>query len=186
MIYLVFLVLFFQMIFAGVLFDLPGFTDWFSNLTLTRWTMEGLGASANIEWLNSLTRTRFQPDPVTEVVSTEVEKPDEDWEPVTVVTTTREIEIPVETGNPAQPVLTQTVPISVPEVTVNDVVTVTEMVTETFTVEPDPMDVFSEREFQIEYTRTAAHLFKDWVMLIGFGALFGLTTALVLKRKDVG
>jgi ABC-type multidrug transport system ATPase subunit len=184
-IYIVFLVLFFQMIFAGVLFDLPGVTNQFSGLTLTRWSMEGLGTSANMEWLNTLTRTRFQPDPITEVVSMEVDKPAEDWEPVTVVTTTQEIEVPVQ-ADPTQPVIMQTVPISVPEVTVHDVVTVTQTVTETFTVEPDPMDVFKEQEFRIEYTRTEEHLLKDWLMLVGFGMAFGLATAIVLRRKDVG
>jgi ABC-type multidrug transport system ATPase subunit/pSer/pThr/pTyr-binding forkhead associated (FHA) protein len=184
-IYLVFLVLFFQMIFAGVLFDLPGITDEFSNLTLTRWAMEGLGASANMEWLNGLTQTRFQPEEIEEEFSTEVEKPDEDWEPVTVVTTTQEIEVPIQPG-PGQPVVTQTVPISVPEVTVHDVVTVTETITETVTVEPEPVDVKSEQEFQILYTRTAGHLLKDWSCLVGFGLFFGLVTALVLRRKDVG
>jgi ABC-type multidrug transport system ATPase subunit len=184
-IYIVFLVLFFQMIFAGVLFDLPGVTNQFSGLTLTRWSMEGLGTSANMEWLNTLTRTRFQPDPVTEVVSMEVDKPAEDWEPVTVVTTTQEIEVPIQT-DPAQPVIMQTVPISVPEVTVHDMVTVTETVTETLTVEPDSMDVFKEQEFRIEYARTEEHLLKDWVMLVGFGMVFGLVTAIVLRRQDVG
>jgi ABC-type multidrug transport system ATPase subunit len=179
-IYIVFLVLFFQMIFAGVLFDLPGITDQFSNLTLTRWTMEGLGTSANMEWLNTLTRTRFQPDPVTDSFSTEVEKPDEDWEPVTVVTTTQEIEVPVQPG------VTQTVPISVPEVTMNDMVTVTETITETVTVDPEPMDIFSEQEFRIRYSRTLSHLGWDWLMLVVFGLFFGLATVIVLKRKDVG
>jgi hypothetical protein len=184
-IYIVFLVLFFQMIYAGVLFDLPGFTNQFSNLTLTRWAMEGLGTSADMEWLNSLTQTRFQPDPVTEEVSMDVEKPDEDWEPVTVVTTTQEIEVPIQSPDPSQPVITQTVPISVPEVTMNEMVTVTETVTETFTVEPEPMDIFNEQEFGIEYTGTTGHLGKDWLMLAGFGLLFGLATAIVLRRKDV-
>ena len=184
-IYIVFLVLFFQMIFAGVLFDLPGITNQFSNLTLTRWSMEGLGTSANMEWLNTLTRTRFLPDPVTEVVSMEVEKPAEDWEPVTVVTTTQEIEVPIQ-ADPAQPVMMQTVPISVPEVTVHDLVTVTETITEAFTVEPEPMDVSKEQEFRIQYTRTAEHLVKDWLMLGGFGMLFALATAIALRRQDVG
>lgn len=179
-IYIVFLVLFFQMIFAGVLFDLPGITDRFSNLTLTRWTMEGLGASANMEWLNGLTRTRFQPDPVSEQVSMVVEKPDENWEPVTVVTTTQEIEVPIQPG------ITQTVPISVPEVTVNELLTVTETVTKTFTVEPEPADIFNKQEFRIQYTRTVGHLCLDWGMLTGFGLVFGIATAIVLKRKDVG
>jgi ABC-type multidrug transport system ATPase subunit/pSer/pThr/pTyr-binding forkhead associated (FHA) protein len=138
-IYIVFLVLFVQMIFAGVLFDLPGITHKFSNLTLTRWTMEGLGTSANMEWLNNLTRTRFQPDPVTEEVAIPVEKPEG-----------------------------------------------TETVTKTFTVEPEPIEVFNKQEFRIRYTRTAGHLCGDWAMLSGFGLAFGFATAIVLKRKDVG
>jgi hypothetical protein len=88
--------------------------------------------------------------------------------------------------DPSQPVIVQTVPISVPEVTVNDLVTVTEMVTETFTVEPDPMDVRNEQEFRINYDRTTGHLLLDWSMLIGFGMLFGVATAIVLRRQDVG
>jgi len=179
-IYFVFLVLFFQLIFAGVMFDLPRVSYNFSGLTLTRWTMEGLGASADMEGLNSLTRTRFQPDPVTKEVSIDIDKPDEDWEPVTVVTTTQEIEVPVQPG------LTKTVPISVPQVTVNDMVTVTETLTETFTTVPDPMDVLSEQEFNIQYTRTREHLCWSWVILAAFGLAFGLGTTIVLKRKDVG
>ena len=184
-IYIVFLVLFFQMIFAGVLFDLPGITNQFSSLTLTRWSMEGLGTSANMEWLNTLTRTRFLPDPITETVSMEVGKPAEDWEPVTVVTTTQEIKVPIQT-DPTQPIIMQTVPISVPEVTVHDLVTVTETVSETFTVAPDPMDIYNEQEFRIQYARTQAHLLKGWGILIGFALSFGLATAIVLRRQDVG
>jgi len=179
-IYIVFLVLFFQMIFAGVLFDLPGFTDQFSNLTLTRWGMEALGSSANVERLNGLTRTRFKPDPLTEEVAVEVERPDPDWEPVTVVTTTQEIEVPLQSG------LMQTVPISVPEVTENELVTVTQIVRETVTVDPDPMDIYTEQDFQIRYTRAAGHLLLDWGILATFGGLFVLATALVLRSKDVG
>lgn len=179
-IYIVFLVLFFQLIFAGVLFDLPGVTKPLSSFTLTRWSMEALGSSSDIEGLNRLTRTRFQPDPVTQVVSTDVEKPADDWEPVTVVTVTQEITVPIQPG------LVQTVPISVPQVTVNDMVTVTETVTESITVEPDATDIYSEEEFQIDYARTPAHLFFSWALLIVFGMIFGGATAFVLRRKDVG
>jgi ABC-type multidrug transport system ATPase subunit/pSer/pThr/pTyr-binding forkhead associated (FHA) protein len=179
-IYIVFIALFFQMIFAGVLFDLPGITDRFSSLTLTRWAMEGLGTSANVDHLNSLTRTRFQPDPITEEVSMEVDKPADDWEPVTVVTTTQEIAVQVQPG------ITQTVPISVPEVTVNDMITATETVTESVTVDPEPMDIYNEQDFQIRYTRSLGHLLWDWSMLGGFALVFGLATMFVLKRKDIG
>jgi hypothetical protein len=150
-IYIAFLVLFFQMIFAGVLFDLPGITDQFSNLTLTRWSMEGLGTVVDMEWLNGLTRTRFRPAPVTKEISMEVEKP-----------------------------------VCDPETSENDSVTVQETVTQTFIVVPEPTDIYSEQEFRIQYTRTATHLLWDWTMLIGFGLLFGLATAIVLRQKDEG
>ncbi|MGC9357307.1 MAG: FHA domain-containing protein [Anaerolineae bacterium] len=178
-IYLVFLVLMFQMIFAGVLFDLPGITEEFSAFTLTRWGMEALGASTDVEQINEMTLTRFQPDPVTEEVEVEVGKPAEDWEPVTVVTTTQEIPVMVQPG------ITQTVAISVPEVTVHDLVTVTETITERFTVEPDPMDVATEQEFRIDYDRSIEHLVKSWGLLVAFGFFFGVVTLVVLKRKDV-
>ena len=178
-IYAVLLALFFQIIFAGVIFELGGAAGELSKLTLTRWTMEGLGSSGNIEYLNGLTRTRFQPDPITQEVSMEIEKPDDAWEPVTIVTETREIEVEVQPG------LKQTVPISVPQVTVNEMVTVTETVTESVTVEADAVDVFTPKEFQIDYDRTGVHLTKDWLILIGFGALFGVGTLIALKRKDV-
>jgi len=67
-IYAVLLVLFFQIIFAGVIFDLGDVAGQLSKLTLTRWTMQGLGSSVNIEYLNSLTRTRFLPNPITQPV----------------------------------------------------------------------------------------------------------------------
>ena len=235
-IYLVFLVLFVQMIFAGVIFDLPGVANNFSSLTLTRWTMEALGTTADMDTLNALTRTRFQPDPVTETVSIEVEKPADDWEPVTVitttqdievamdlaitetvplslpqvslVTTTQEIDVPLSPGVvrsvpismpevsvltvtqmvsiPISQRITQTVPMPVPEVTVNEVVSVTETVTETFETEPDPMDILTEQDFHIRYDRSSGHLLMDWGILLGFSLLFSLGTAFILRRQDVG
>ncbi len=179
-VYVVLLVLFFQIIFAGVIFDLPGVAGNLSSLTLTRWAMEGLGASANMEWLNGLTRTRFQPDPITKEVSLDVPKPDPEWEPVTVVTETQEIVVPCPSG------INVTIAITVPDVTTHEMVTVTETVTETKTFTPTVQDIIGEREFQIDYTHTAGHLCWDWLMLIGFGLAFGLATAIVLKRRDVG
>ena len=73
-----------------------------------------------------------------------------------------------------------------PDVTTHEMVTVTETVTETKTFTPTVQDIIGEREFQIDYTHTAGHLCWDWLMLIGFGLVFGLATAIVLKRKDVG
>jgi len=175
-IYVVLLLLFFQIIFSGVLFELPEATRPFSNLTLSRWATEALGVSANLEYLNSLGKTRFLPEP--REVSVEVEKPAEDWEPVTVVTQTQQIAVPCPGG------IQVTVPISVPEVTVNEMVTVTETVTQT--VEPEPVDVSTAFTFQIDYTRSAGHLWKDWGVLVFWGLIFGAGTLLALKQKDIG
>ncbi len=178
-IYIVFLLLFFQFIFAGVLFDLPGLAQPLSNLTLMRWSVEGLGVTTDVDYLNTLTRTRFQPDPVTEEVTFDAERPSDDWEPITVVTVTEMIDIPVQPG------LTQTVPISVPQVTENPMITVTETLSEVFTVTPDPVDIFTEETFQISYERSVGHLVGTWGYLGGFGLLYVAITAFILRRKDL-
>jgi len=183
-IYIVFLVLFFQMIFAGVLFNLPGVTEHFSNLTLTRWTMEGLGTSVDVDKLGGRTTFRLLPGSFVEQVGVEVEKRADDWEPVTVVTKTQVVEVPIQ-PDPALPVVTYTVAISVPQVIVNEPVVVTETVTKTVIIEPGPMNIQDRQEFLIQYTRSAGHLLKAWSLLIGFGLLFSLAIAVVLRRKDV-
>jgi hypothetical protein len=71
------------------------------------------------------------------------------------------------------------------EKTASDPLTATETITQTLTVVPEPTDIFNEQEFRILYTRTATHLLQDWAMLIGFGLLFGLATAIVLRQKDI-
>ncbi len=179
-IYVVLLALFFQIIFAGVIFDLPDTAGTLSNLTLSRWTMEGLGTSVDIEKLNEDTCTLFQPDPVTETVSVDGWEIDEDWEPVTVVTETEEIEVEVQPG------VVETVPISVPQVTENELVTVTKEVTKTETFTPTEQIVRSEQAFQINYERSISHLCWTWVVLVGFALAFGTGTLVALKRQDVG
>jgi hypothetical protein len=177
--YLAFVVLMFQMTFSGVLFDLPGFSKQTSAITLTRWSLEALGASADVHGVNQLTQSRFQPDPVEEDVAVEVERPSEDWEPVTVLTITEQIAVPV------QPDLTQTVSISVPEIIENEMVTVTETVTESVRLELDPVDFTQAADLELNYARTAEHLLTTWLILTGSGLLYGLATALVLRRKDI-
>ncbi|MFL7793170.1 MAG: hypothetical protein AB8I69_13590, partial [Anaerolineae bacterium] len=83
------------------------------------------------------------------------------------------------------PVVTYTVPISVPQVIKNELVMVTETVTETVTIEPGPMNIQDSQEFRIQYTRSAGHLLKAWGLLVGFGFVFSLAIAAVLRRKDV-
>jgi ABC-type multidrug transport system ATPase subunit len=148
-IYIVFLILFFQLIFAGVLFDLPGVTNQLSNLTLTRWTMEALGSSVDLEALRDDTGFGFQPGTVVQPVAVDVEVP--------------RIESPSA-----------------------QVVTVTQTITQTVLVEPEPMVLQDDSfEFDISYEPTIAHVVKDWLLLSGFGLVFALAVAVVLRRKDV-
>lgn len=177
--YLVFVVLMGQIIFSGVLFKLSGISEQASALSFTRWSMEALGSSADVESLNRLTITRFQPEPVTEVVSLEVEKPADDWEPVTVITRTQEISVPVQPG------IAQTVPISVPEVIENELVMVTEVVTESVTITPDPVDIVKEASLYLSYAREPRHLIQSWLILAGFSLALGVVTIFVLRSKDV-
>ncbi len=150
-IYVILVLLFFQILFAGVIFELPAGAQALSNLTLTRWTMEGLGATVNMDELNSLGRTRFLPDPVTRDVST-------------------------------------VVPIEVPQVTAGSVITVTRMVevAQTVTIEPEPVEIVSDWEFQIHYDHTVRHLLGDWLILLTFTLLLGSGILIVLRRQDVG
>ena len=171
-VYLILGILFLQILFAGVLFELPGMASNLSKITLTRWTTEALGVSADLEYLNSLTQTRFQPDPVTEDVSIDVDKPDPDWQPVTIVTEMNQV-----------PGCSQLV--AMPVVQENEMVTVQETVTKSVTVTPDALDVETPHTFVLNYERSAAHLLGDWSMLLGLSLLFGAGTIWVMKRKDV-
>jgi hypothetical protein len=160
-VYLILGILFLQILFAGVLFELPGVASNLSKVTLTRWTTEALGISADMEYLNSLTQTRFQPDPVTQDVSFDVEKPDPNWQPVTIITEKQQI------PGCAQPV-------DIPKVVENEMVTVT-----------DAVDVETPHTFVLNYTRSSAHLLGDWAMLSGLSLLFGVGTMLAMKKRDV-
>jgi ABC-type multidrug transport system ATPase subunit/pSer/pThr/pTyr-binding forkhead associated (FHA) protein len=53
-IYIILILLFLQIIFSGALFDLPSAAKPISYATVTRWAMEGLGASVNMEYLSGL------------------------------------------------------------------------------------------------------------------------------------
>lgn len=170
--YIMMIIVFVQIIFAGVLVALPGAAGNISAITLTRWTTEGIGISTNVEYLNSLTTTRFLPDEITKDVTIEVEKPVEDWEPVTITQEYRSF--PGCVG-----------PIPVPVVTENEMETFMDEVTETVTVEPDPADVATPFTFEINYTRTVSHLFMDWGMLLGLSVIFGAISLFVMSRKDV-
>lgn len=59
-IYLVLLALFLQIVFSGAIFKLGPATTLLSYLTITRWSLEALGASTNMETLNDLGQTRVE------------------------------------------------------------------------------------------------------------------------------
>ncbi len=171
--YIILGVLFLQITFAGVIFELPGAAKNLSSITLTRWTMQALGATADLEGLDTLSLTRFQPDPITQEVSVEVEKPDPDWQPVTITTEMKEVP---GCRNP----------VAMPVVVENELVTVMETVTETVTIDdPDPVEIRTEYGFTLNYTSSIPNLIRNWFMLALLSILFIAGTLIALKRKDI-
>lgn len=65
-IYIVLVILFMQIIFAGTIFELPDAAQPLSAVTPARWAMEALGATINIDALNDLSQTEIDrlPDPI--------------------------------------------------------------------------------------------------------------------------
>ncbi len=61
-IYLILLVLFVQILFAGAIFQLPAAATPISYLTPTRWTLEALGSTVNMQRLNDLSVTCVEPE----------------------------------------------------------------------------------------------------------------------------
>jgi hypothetical protein len=61
-IYLILLVMFVQIMFAGAIFGLPGPAAAMSYLTPTRWTLEALGDTVDIARLNDLSVTCIEPE----------------------------------------------------------------------------------------------------------------------------
>jgi ABC-type multidrug transport system ATPase subunit len=59
-IYLILIALFLQIVFSGAIFELSALTQPFSYLTITRWSLEALGASTDMEALNNLGQTRVE------------------------------------------------------------------------------------------------------------------------------
>jgi hypothetical protein len=61
-IYLVLLTLFAQIVFSGAIFELSPLTRPLSYLTITRWSLEALGASTDMDRLNELGQVRIERD----------------------------------------------------------------------------------------------------------------------------
>ena len=171
--YIILGVLFLQITFAGVIFELPGAAKSLSSITLTRWTMQALGSTANLEGLDTLSLTRFQPDPITQEVSVEVEKPDPDWQPVTITTEMKQIP---GCRNP----------VAMPSVVENELVSVTQMVTQTVTIDdPDPVEIRTEYGFTLNYGNSIPNLVGNWFMLGMLSLVFITGTLIALKRQDI-
>lgn len=171
--YIILGVLFLQITFAGVIFDLPGASKGLSAITLTRWTMQALGASADLEKLDTLSLTRFQPEPITQEVSVEVEKPDPNWEPVTVATEMKQIP-----GCSA--------PVAMPTVVENELVTINETVIQTVTIDdPDPVEIRTPYGFTLNYKSSILNLIGNWLMLGTLSVLFLAGTLIILKYQDI-
>ncbi len=167
--YVVLVVVFIQFTFAGILFEVE---KPLSYPIVSRWLAEGLGVSANIPHLNDRGQILFDPDPVTETVEIEVERPPDDWEPVTVTTQQIQPEVCVA-------------PIEVPLVTENERITITEVLSRTETIDPEPVQRNWEWDIPVlEYEYTFAYLARIWGFLIAFAGLFSGLTTWALFRKD--
>ncbi len=62
-IYLILLVLFVQILFAGAIFEIPSFAEPISKVTLTRWTLEALGSTVGMDDLQTLEGGCLEPTP---------------------------------------------------------------------------------------------------------------------------
>jgi len=168
--YLILGVLFLQILFAGVLFELPGVSGNLSKITLTRWTTEALGVSVNLDYLNSMTTTRFQPGEVTEEVPLDLKTLDPNWVPCTMQ----------ELGGVPGCSCSKPVQFCQP----NPIVTVP-VPAQFVTITPEAKYEKMPHTFELKYDRSAAHLLGDWGMLLGLSLLFGAGTLLAMKKKDV-
>jgi ABC-type multidrug transport system ATPase subunit/pSer/pThr/pTyr-binding forkhead associated (FHA) protein len=59
-IYLILIALFVQIVFSGAIFELSPLTQPLSHATITRWALEGLGASTDMDTLNDLGQVRVE------------------------------------------------------------------------------------------------------------------------------
>ncbi len=61
-VYIVLVTLFIQIVFSGAIFRLVPLTEPLSYLTITRWSLEGLGASTDMDKLNNLSQVQIEPE----------------------------------------------------------------------------------------------------------------------------
>jgi len=69
-------ILIYQIIFAGVIFDLPStIGPIVSGFTITRWSIEGLGSTIGMNSLNQRSKIRYDPSEFSEEIQVQIQKP---------------------------------------------------------------------------------------------------------------
>jgi ABC-type multidrug transport system ATPase subunit/pSer/pThr/pTyr-binding forkhead associated (FHA) protein len=161
-IYVVLMAVFSQILFTGVIFELKK-AEPVSYAMVTRWSVEGLGSTVDMERLNTQSRTRIG---LRKDVEIDLEKT-----------------IPIRADD-----LGPTVGKLLKDAGMEDQlkpVEIREKVRQTFPKEGDPpWDVDSPAKFVLKYGHDRAHLVFLWCGLAGFAAVFALLTCLVLWWRD--
>ncbi len=210
-VYIILPILIIHIIFAGAFFDLNPITETISYVTITRWSLDAMGASTRLNTLNELSRSRVIPDIEQEMSITQ---------DVPELGETQTISYTVPLG--AGPITcncaitdTETLPppLELPPEQVatcmcltTELVETSRTVTDTMTY-TTPIDSQSRFDFQLGFectesvTRTVAggevetiavldkpctqmRLFQNWGILAGFTVGFHVLAALTLKLKE--
>jgi hypothetical protein len=213
-VYIILPILIVHIIFAGAFFDLNEVTEIISYGTITRWSLNNMGASARLNILNELHLSRVRPDIKKEVSLTQ------DGVPELGETRTITYTVPM-TGDPisCNCAITDTaqlpeIPSLPPEQSATCICITTEMtetsktITETVSF-TDPLDSQSKFDFQLGFECTDAvremdqdgnerqaivldedctkiRLFENWGILFGFTAGFQVLSVITLKLKERG
>lgn len=166
-------IMFIQILFAGVLFKLPGTANTISYLTFSRWTTESLGMTIDLDGLNTTySKTRIDLGPRNEMVTTTIKQPAEDWKCVDITQEYRSF-----------PGCTQPVP--VPVVKENKLVEVEKEHSESIEINPKPEVIDTPLEFTLSYEPDPARMAAHWLMQLLFFAVLFLITLATLRQRDI-
>lgn len=166
-------IMFIQILFAGVLFKLPGIANTISYLTVSRWTTQALGMTINLDALNDeFSKTRIDLKPRNEWVTTKIKQPAEDWSCVDVTEEYKTF-----------PGCAQ--PIPVPVVKENKLVEVEKEHKEKVEFDPAPETINTPLEFTLTYAPDPKRLIEHWSVQFIFSIVLFLVTLIALKRRDI-
>ena len=164
-IYVVLLILFIQIIFSGALFEMKGAMKGVSYATLTRWSLDALGSTIDMQALDDMGEMRIEKE-----VGLDIEVP----RIPTPQTVTETVQMPVQlvSGGIAEAL------VSIPRLVMGESVTTTERITDTQAITQS-----MNAKLQIPYAHEAGHLWSRWGILVFFAALFGSGAMLFQYRK---